>query len=134
MLCSEIFVDSDQDGVKDPEEPALGGVTVSISGPLETTAVTDRTGTYCVEVPAGEYTVTIVKGVPDRYSYLTNQSVKIKVLGASAERNVATFRVAPLAFTGARTGRVVGAALSVIFAGALLVGASRRRRPVTARG
>jgi SdrD B-like domain len=127
-VCSEIFVDTNQNGVRDKGEPALPGVTVRLTGPngLVRVAVTDSKGAYCFEnLPDGEYEITIVSGVPGQYSYLTDQSVKLQVLGASAERPTAVFRVAPLALTGTETNRTIGMGMGLLLAGVVVRRASR---------
>ncbi len=60
-----IWNDLDGDGVKDPNEPGIPGVTVSVTtivngSPLTFTAVTGPTGAYSVVgLPLGDYTVSV---------------------------------------------------------------------------
>ncbi len=71
-LSGTIHVDSDQDGVADPDEERLGGVTVIVTwtgpdGPVETTVLTDADGNWELdEMPPGDYTVAVdTTTVPD---------------------------------------------------------------------
>ena len=64
-LGDNVFRDDDEDGVLDPGEPGVGGVTVTAtvtttSGVLTFTTVTDSTGYYqFTDLPAGDYVVTM---------------------------------------------------------------------------
>jgi len=54
-LTGVIFIDSDEDGIKDPNEPGLGGVDVRLTGtdfqgnPVDVTVTTDSNGRYVFE-------------------------------------------------------------------------------------
>jgi len=57
-LSGAAFGDWDRDGVRDPGEPGVSGVTISLSGPATASAVTDGSGGYAlVDVPEGLYSV-----------------------------------------------------------------------------
>ena len=128
-VCSEIFVDTNGNGQRDAGEPALAGVTLAISGPVSKTATSNAQGKYCFEnLPNGSYTVSVVAGVPSEYGYLSDQVIKVEVLGVTAERQTAIFRVAPLAFTGSQSGRLIGFGAGLVLAGGLLIVQSRNGR------
>jgi SdrD B-like domain/Domain of unknown function DUF11 len=61
---SEVFFDEDRDGVRDPNEPALPGVTVVITcnNGNQITTTTDQNGSWSVTVPSGACTVTVDAG------------------------------------------------------------------------
>ncbi|MGB1252755.1 MAG: SdrD B-like domain-containing protein, partial [Candidatus Promineifilaceae bacterium] len=62
LIGDTIWFD-DGDGVQEPNEMGIPGVSVEIrdeDGNLITTVITDETGNYLVEVPAGTYTVSVV--------------------------------------------------------------------------
>ncbi len=133
-VCSEIFVDTNGNGQRDAGEPALAGVTLALAGPVNKTATSDAQGKYCFDnIPNGSYTVSVVSGVPAEYGYLSDQVIRIEVLGETAERQTATFRVAPLAFTGSQSGRLIGFGLGMVMAGGLLVAQTRTDRRKKAR-
>jgi fimbrial isopeptide formation D2 family protein/uncharacterized repeat protein (TIGR01451 family) len=64
-LSGTIHVDTDRDGVVDPDEERLDGVTVVITwigpeGPVEVSVATDADGTWSLDnMPPGEYTVEV---------------------------------------------------------------------------
>ncbi len=128
-VCSEVFVDTNGNGERDAGEPALAGVTINISGPVNKTATSDANGKYCFsDLPDGDYKVTIVAGVPAEYGYLSEQVINVKVLGEQLENPTAVFRVSPLALTGSQPGRLVGFGLGMLLAGAVIVLQGRRSR------
>ena len=65
-----IWFDADGDGVQDPGEDGIPGVTVTLEGDVDAdgvtetiTAVTDASGTYLFDdLPAGDYSVTVDAG------------------------------------------------------------------------
>ncbi len=59
IIGDTIWYDANGDGVQQPEEPGIPGITVRAtdSNGNTYTAVTDETGTYRLEVPQGTYTV-----------------------------------------------------------------------------
>lgn len=124
-------MDLDNDGVRGPSEPVLGGVSVRIAGPngFVDVAVTDTNGSYCfVNLPPGDYTIEIVSGVPARFGFLTGQKQTVNVLGVQEERATVSFRVTPLAYTGiADAGRLLAAAGVFLLAGVIVLSGGRRR-------
>ena len=55
-----VWEDEDGDGVQDVSEPALTGLTVTLTGPVNATTTTDANGNYLFTgLPAGTYTVTV---------------------------------------------------------------------------
>jgi hypothetical protein len=119
-----IFVDTDTDGTQDPGEPSLPNVTIEIrtrNGDLVAVVTTDGEGRFSQPVPAtGDYVISIVSGVPPEYSFLTQRTISVSVLGTSVVSE-AVFRVnsAPqeVAFTGNNSLQ-----LTMYAFGALLVG------------
>ncbi|MBT8198105.1 MAG: hypothetical protein KJO84_06345, partial [Acidimicrobiia bacterium] len=58
-----VWLDSNGDGVQDAGEPGIPGVTVTLSGDADATAVTDANGLYgFADLAAGEYTATVGAG------------------------------------------------------------------------
>jgi uncharacterized repeat protein (TIGR01451 family) len=58
-LAGSVYVDANNNGVRDPGEQGIAGVTVTLSGSQSRTAVTDAQGNYLFAgLPAGTYTVT----------------------------------------------------------------------------
>ena len=63
-----VWVDTDRDGVQDPGEPGIAGVTVTLSGAANATTTTDANGGYLFSgLLAGNYTVTVGAGIPAGY-------------------------------------------------------------------
>lgn len=60
-LAGTAFLDANLDGVRQPEEAALAGLTVSVAG-LQT--VTDAKGAFSLRVPEGTYRLAFPKGLP----------------------------------------------------------------------
>ena len=61
IIGDTVFYDGNGDGIQQPNEPGIPGVTVSVTpagGGAPILVVTDINGHYLVEVPAGTYTVT----------------------------------------------------------------------------
>lgn len=57
-LSGFVYVDANNNGIKEPQELGLPNVPVSISGPVIATAVTDAAGSYhFTNLPAGTYTL-----------------------------------------------------------------------------
>ncbi len=59
LIGDTVWYDANGDGVQQPEEPGIPGITVRATDSNGNTydAVTDETGTYRLEVPQGTYTV-----------------------------------------------------------------------------
>jgi hypothetical protein len=65
-----VWFDQNQDGVKDPGETGVGGVTVDLSGTATDTITTATDGTYLfTQLSSGTYNVTIT--IPSGYSLST---------------------------------------------------------------
>jgi fimbrial isopeptide formation D2 family protein/uncharacterized repeat protein (TIGR01451 family) len=67
LLGDRVWWDLDRDGVQDPGEPGINGITVTATGPagLSFTAVTSGDGDYLFDdLPDGTWTVTVTAGVP----------------------------------------------------------------------
>ncbi len=61
-----VWKDLNDNGVQDAGEPGLAGITVTLSGPVNTSTVTNASGGYLFTgLPAGTYTVTV--GTPGGY-------------------------------------------------------------------
>ena len=90
-----VFFDIDQDGSLGPDEVALSGWTVQLTGPMNLTAVTDGNGAYsfsnliegtylvCVIPPMG-WTQTAIIGAPSCWTNLYGYSL----LGQQLEGDV----------------------------------------------
>ncbi len=53
-----VYLDLNNDGIKDPDEPGLSGVTITLTGPVQRTLLTDADGSYRFDdLPDGVYTV-----------------------------------------------------------------------------
>ena len=58
-----VWFDADGNGLQDPGETGIPGVTVSLAGATTATATTDAGGQYLfADLPAGDYTVTVGNG------------------------------------------------------------------------
>jgi uncharacterized repeat protein (TIGR01451 family) len=72
ILGDRVWSDADNDGLQDPGEVGLGGVTVNLtnlSGGLVATTTTAADGTYLfVGVAPGDYRVDVAAGVPPGYT------------------------------------------------------------------
>jgi hypothetical protein len=129
-----VFVDTNNDGVQNPGEKSLPNVIVEIRDPqgkLIGTVTTDSNGMFMQPVPTdGNYTVTIISGVPPEYTFLTNQQTTVKVLGTTSEQ--AVFRVntevSAVAFTGSNPTRNLLVAFGAILLGVALLGSLRLRK------
>ena len=69
MIGDSVWYDYDGDGVRDPNEPGIPGVTVTVtdSNNLTYTDITDQNGNYLISVPTGptlSYTVQPTAGLP----------------------------------------------------------------------
>ncbi len=66
-IGDQLYLDVDGNGLQDPTDPPLAGVTVTVTGPggQQVVVVTDADGRYSVGgLPAGSYTVAVGAGVP----------------------------------------------------------------------
>ncbi len=91
-----VWRDDDGDGVQDPGEPGIGGVTVVLSGGAEGAAdrsahidVTDATGFYgFANLEAGDYTVAVdVTTVPSGFTATTPTSLSVALAEGEAFRD-----------------------------------------------
>jgi len=85
-----VYVDRDGDGVQDPNEPGIGGVTVRLldsNGNVVATTTTSGSGTYSFpNVPPGNYTVSETD--PAGYTSTTPNQVPVTVpAGGAANAN-----------------------------------------------
>jgi hypothetical protein len=67
VLGDRVWWDLNSDGVQDPGEPGLNGITVTATGPngLSFTTTTSGDGGYLfANIPDGDWTVTVTSGVP----------------------------------------------------------------------
>lgn len=58
-IAGNVYHDADNDGVFDPDENGIGGVTITLTGPVTVDVVTNPDGSYSFTgLPPGTYTVT----------------------------------------------------------------------------
>jgi hypothetical protein len=121
----QVFVDRNGNGMKDPNEEALPGVTLNVTdsdGRVVATVTTADDGRCLATVPGdGEYGVEVVAGVTAEYSFLSSERARVRVLSNTA-MNSADFRVnqvSALALTGAGDSQ---RARGLIGFGAILLG------------
>ncbi len=138
-----VFNDTDGDGVQDPGEPGIPGVTVIVTGPNgTTTVVTGTDGIYVVDdLPPGDYVVrvdptTLPPGVvitadpdgnPDGTTRVTvdpGEDVTTIDFGG----RVPPPAPGPLPKTGATIALTLAIAAMLLAAGWFLIGTTRRRR------
>ncbi|QDU19434.1 SdrD B-like domain-containing protein [Urbifossiella limnaea] len=75
-LSGRVYIDTDMDGTRDPGEPGIPGVTVTVAGtdvngiPVNVTVTTDADGRYTVLnlFPAGEAGYTVTEGPTPLYA------------------------------------------------------------------
>ncbi|MGB1253543.1 MAG: SdrD B-like domain-containing protein, partial [Candidatus Promineifilaceae bacterium] len=66
VIGDTVWYDADGDGVQDPSEQGAAGIIITLTdGTNVYTTTTDSNGNYLIEVPAGNYTVTM--GTPAGY-------------------------------------------------------------------
>jgi hypothetical protein len=56
-ITGTVFYDNNSNGTQDVGESGIAGVTVSVTGDLSTSTVTDESGNYVIPVQPGNYTV-----------------------------------------------------------------------------
>ena len=126
-----VYVDADRDGVRDPGERPLGGVTVQLvdaGGNVVATTVTASDGSYRFDnVEPGTYTLRQTQ--PDGYGSTTPNEVPVAVVAGSTA-NDAGFGEVPAALprTGGSSGPLARLALGLLVLGAALARLGRRRR------
>ena len=133
-IASTIWRDTNGNGVLDGTEVPFSGVTVQAAqGGLVFTATTNERGEYTINnLPCGEWTVTIIGGLPEGVP--TPPAKTVRVLGEQVTNDVAPFGIAlqsDPALTGGNTLRSLSFALSILGIGGLMATARRRR---TSRG
>ena len=85
-----MWYDYDADGVRDPNEPGIPGVTVTVtdSNNLTYTDITDQNGNYLISVPTGptlSYTVQPTAGLPPGYTATTPVPQTVPPLSPGAQ-------------------------------------------------
>jgi hypothetical protein len=79
-----VFFDADGNGVFDPAEDGIGGVTINLTGPVNLTVTTDANGNYLFEdLPPGNYTVTEVQPAA-----FTDGTDVLGTVGGSTQGNI----------------------------------------------
>src|SRR5690606_23604474 len=82
IIGDYVWYDGDGDGLQDPGEPGIPGVSVCASpagGGAATCDTTDANGNYLIEVNAGSYTVQPSSGVPGGLTPTTPTSLDVTV-------------------------------------------------------
>ena len=148
-ITGTVWVDADEDGVRDPEESdRLGGVVLTLIDPegnTIATTTTDDGGNYeFSSVPSGDYV--IVQDQPDSFDTTTPNEIAVSVpltglsevdFGEDATPtatpttttvpSVTPTPSTPLPASGSNSGLLVSWALSFVLVGAVLVLIGRRR-------
>ena len=92
IISGQSYIDLNNDGVRNPGEPPLAGVTVTLAGPVNLTALTDSTGAYSLtQLPPGTYALTETQpnGIADGKDKLGNGG------GTLGNDNVSAIIIAP---------------------------------------
>jgi uncharacterized repeat protein (TIGR01451 family) len=122
-----VWLDSNANGIQDPGEPGIAGVTVILTNTATgatTTAVTDANGKYLFSALAGgAYTVHVdLSTVPSGHTATTPTTVTVNLAeGATFDQADFGFTPAALPRTGADNARVALIGLTLLLAGGLLV-------------
>jgi large repetitive protein len=140
-IGERVWIDKNKNGVQDPGEPGVGGVTITLksAGSPDRTVQTDADGRYRFDaLPAGSYTVTV--------DSLKNPSngPKVRIVNVSANEIVRTVNFAfaklgdvrgvsidaprELAFTGSDVFGLIAQGLILLLIGSTIVVTTRRRR------
>ena len=128
-----VFEDLDMDGVADPGEPGIPGVTVQLTNTSDgstTTAVTNADGQYLFSaLPIGTFQVTVVSGVPAGLSSTTPSVVAVTIAsdGQSFLGADFGFGTESLPKTGTDSRSLAAWGLSLMLLGASIAIAVRRR-------
>lgn len=119
-----VWLDSDGDGIEDPGETGIAGVTVTLDGPGGSkSAVTDSNGKYLfVGLVAGTYTVAVVTSTAGENLGLTTPGSMSVNLGDGATFLEADFGFVPvLPITGAFAANWFFTGMALLLAGVLLL-------------
>jgi uncharacterized repeat protein (TIGR01451 family)/LPXTG-motif cell wall-anchored protein len=134
IIGDTVWLDSNANGIQDPGEPGIAGVTVMLTNTatgVTTIAVTNDNGKYLFSALAGgTYTVQVVLStVPPGHTATTPTTVGVN-LADGGTFNQADFGftqvVAALPRTGADNGRIALVGLMLLLVGGLLVLSVRR--------
>lgn len=80
IIRGRVFDDKNRNGQADPNEPGLANVRVFAAGPTSIEARSSTNGQYALQVPPGNYTVTLDRTtLPKRYEPTTPLSATISV-------------------------------------------------------
>ena len=90
MIGDSVWYDYDADGIRDPNEPGIPGVTVTVtdSNNVTYTDITDQNGNYLISVPTGptlSYTVQPTAGLPPGYTATTPVPQTVPPLSPGAQ-------------------------------------------------
>ncbi|MBT8207783.1 MAG: DUF11 domain-containing protein [Acidimicrobiia bacterium] len=131
-----VWLDSDGDGVEDPGESGIAGVTVTLDGPTgPQSAVTDASGKYIfVGLPAGTYTVAVVTSTAGESLGLTTPGSMSVNLGDGATYLEADFGFVPvLPITGVFAANWFFTGIGFLIAGILLLAFAAALRDAAAK-
>lgn len=76
-LSGSVYIDANENGIKDPEESGLGNIEVALSllndsgNPIET-FLSMENGAYFFSIPAGSYTISVPENMVDNIYYKTS--------------------------------------------------------------
>jgi LPXTG-motif cell wall-anchored protein len=129
-----VWLDSNANGIQDPGEPGIAGVTVMLTNTatgVTTIAVTNDNGKYLFSALAGgTYTVQVVLStVPPGHTATTPTTVGVNLADGGTFKQADfgfTQVVAALPRTGADNGRIALVGLMLLLVGGLLVRSVRR--------
>ena len=80
IIRGRVFDDKNRNGQPDPDEPGLANVRILVVGPTSAEVRSSANGQYTIQVPPGNYTVTVDRTtLPKRYEPTTPLSVTISV-------------------------------------------------------
>jgi large repetitive protein len=101
-VAGTVFLDRNKDGIQDPGEPGLPGVTLTLTpvgGGTPVTVVTDPNGNYTFgNLPAGDYTITETQ--PVGLGSSTPNTIPVKVTAGGVTPAVSNFGDTPASLAG----------------------------------